>query len=130
MTTRIRSGCFSTLVPCERLRGQRRRCAAQDERQPGADADAVQAPDEKIAAGARQPMCHAMSIPACSISDPVTLSQLILRRAQHEIQQLPERVSSFSPGRMLDVPSLPRRKSTSTARSLSASGTRRNRWTK
>ena len=34
----------------ERLRGQRRRRAAQDERQAGADADAVQAAREEIAA--------------------------------------------------------------------------------
>jgi hypothetical protein len=34
MTTRIRSGCFSTLVPCERLRGERGGRAAQEERQP------------------------------------------------------------------------------------------------
>ena len=36
----------------ERLRRERGRCAAQDERQAGADADAVQSPDQEIAARA------------------------------------------------------------------------------
>ena len=36
----------------ERLRRERGRCAAQDERQAGADADAVQSPNEEIAARA------------------------------------------------------------------------------
>ena len=37
----------------ERLRRERRRRAAQDERQSGADADAVQPAGEEVAAGAR-----------------------------------------------------------------------------
>ena len=37
----------------ERLRRERGRCAAQDERETGADADAVQSPSQEIAARAR-----------------------------------------------------------------------------
>jgi hypothetical protein len=36
----------------ERLRRERCRCAAQDERQAGADADAVESPDQEVAARA------------------------------------------------------------------------------
>src|SRR4051812_18306791 len=37
----------------KRLRSECRRCPVQNERQPGADTDAVQASDEKVAAGTR-----------------------------------------------------------------------------
>ena len=110
----------------ERLRGQRRRRAAQDERQAGADADAVQAAGEEVAARTEHhgtDVRHGLSTSGLAAHPSPT--QLILRRAQAPgTAARAATLPASRPAGSSAVPSLPRRNSTSTARSLAASGTR------
>ncbi len=119
----------------ERLRRQRRRRAAQHKRQSGADADAVQPADQKVATGTRRTHGHPFSwhlersLPTCSNIDrrprfayPNWYCGVLKTRYSSSRSES----SSSGPGCTRVVPSRPRRKSTSTARSFSPSGTDRN----
>ena len=113
----------------QRLRGQRRRRAAEEERQPGADADAVQ-PGRGSRAASKSHMSqpprlsrNARDVEQTAASAPVPSVHLVFRRAEHEVEQ-------FAQARAPTSTDLPRRNSTNTARSFADSGTLRNRLAK
>ena len=124
-TTRMRSGCFSMLVPCSACAASAADVRLENERQPGADADAVQPASEKVAT--RAIAADVVVMVTCSLSrsglEPIRLSHLILGRAEHQIQQFAQRVFELSPGCTTSSRACRAETSTSAARSFAASGT-------
>ena len=110
MTTRMRSGCFSTLVPWSACAASAADVRLQHERQAGADADAVQAAGEEVAARAGTADVHGVlpiilltltpaDTPACSTRDRATREVTLRASRPAESSSSPASRAGMRPAR-------------------------------